>query len=240
MARRLFPLLALTAAMALLWILMERTFVAIGDGLETAVEVSAVSADAATSVEELSTGLVTLIESVDSLGANAQALSNDAATAADSVSDAASGSVGDSLRTLSRTAGRLAPVVGFVEGLSGSRGAAKDLESLSASLKPLPAELDKIAADLSATSKSLRATGQALDTVRDDLTATKATVSKGQAALSKLPPAAARTQQTAQARLDRLDTNLWLWRAALVALWVMGALMVMRRPRTCEAEPIGV
>jgi prefoldin subunit 5 len=238
MSRVRLSLIAFTVAMALLWVLMERTFVAIGDGLDTAVEVSRVSADAATSIEELSGGLSSLIGSVDELAGNAQSLSNDAATASDSVADAASGSVGDSLTTLSRTAERLAPVVRFVEGLSGGRGAAKDLEELSKSLKPIPAELDRIATNLEATGKSLRNTGSSLDRVKIDLREAQVSVDKGKAALAKLPVAARSTEAAAQRRLDRLQVNLWLWRGALAALWLCGCLALLRRKANAASVPV--
>jgi hypothetical protein len=112
-------------------------------------------------------------------------LAADAADAANSVSDAASGSVGSAIESTGRTAGRLAPAIGFVEGLTGGNGAKKDLESLAASLKPLPAELDRIAADLSATADSLTATRGSFQDVHTELVDTKATVDGGRAALQR-------------------------------------------------------
>jgi multidrug resistance efflux pump len=50
---RQVSLVAVTIAVLLAWVLVERTFAAITDGLEAAVEVSQVSAEAAGSVEQV-------------------------------------------------------------------------------------------------------------------------------------------------------------------------------------------
>jgi multidrug resistance efflux pump len=231
MNRMRLSVVAMTVAMLVLWLLVERTFMAITDGLEAAVEVSQVSADASGSVAELSQGLTTLIDSVDGLATNAQSLATDASSAANSVADASSGGIGNALTATSRTTARLAPVVGFVEGLTGGKGAAKDLTDLSETLKPLPKDLDRIAADLRKTAGSLEGTAKSLDKVHTDLATTKATLVKGQVAIGKLPSAAKKAELAAAGPLERLRFNLWLWRIALLALWVAGVTSLSRRPR---------
>jgi phage-related tail protein len=234
-ARRI-ALVSLTIALLLGWVLVERTFAAIADGLEAAVEVSRVSADAAGSVDELSKGFGTLIGSVDRLATDAQSLATDASDAATSVSEAASGSVGTAIESTGRTAGRLAPAIGFVEGLTGGSGAKKDLESLAESLKPVPGELDRIAGDLSATAASLDKTAASLDSVHAELGRTKATVDGGRASLRRLPAAAKQAEAAASGPLERLRFNLWLWRLALLAIWVTGVVLLLGKSNRSEHE----
>ena len=233
---RRIALVSLTIALLLGWVLVERTFAAITDGLEAAVEVSKVSAEAAGSVDELSEGLGTLIGSVDRLATDAQSLASDASDAATSVSDAASGSVGTAIESTGRTASRLAPAIGFVEGLTGGSGAKKDLESLAQSLKPVPAELDRIARDLSATAASLDKTAASLDSVHAELEKTKATVDGGRAALQRLPAAAKQAEAAASGPLKRMRLNLWLWRLALLAIWVTGVAVLAGRTNATEPK----
>jgi hypothetical protein len=229
MTRSRISMIAITLAAVLSWVLVERTFLAIADGLEAAVEVSQVSAEAAGSVDELSKGLGTLIGSVDQLAGNAQTLANDSSNAANSVADAANGSVGTALQSTGKTAEKLAPIVGFVEGLAGNKGAKQDLDELARSLKPLPKELDGIALDLRATAQSLDKTSASLDTVRRDLRTTKASVDKGRGAIERLPAAAKKAEAAAAGPLKRLRTNLWLWRVGILALWI-AALTLIQRP----------
>jgi hypothetical protein len=231
LASRSLSIVAFTVSMVLLWIVVERTFAAVTDGLEAAVEVSQVSAEAAGSVRELSAGLGTLIGSVDALTVNAQSLAGDASAAASSVSDAAGGSVGSAISSTGRTAERLAPAIGFVEGLTGGNGAKQDLESLAKNLKPVPAELDRIAADLSATASSLDETARTLGGVRTELRRTKATVESGEAVLNKLPAAAKKAEAAAAGPLERMKLNQWLWRAALLAMWCAGVVALSGRRR---------
>ncbi len=235
MTRARIPMIAFSLAILLAWILVERTFSAIADGLEAAVEVSQVSAEAAGSVEELSTGLGTLIGSVDQLAGNAQSLASDASDAATSVADAANGSVGTALQSTGKTAEKLAPVVGFVEGLTGSKGAKQDLDELAKSLKPLPKELDGIASDLRKTARSLNESKDSLDQVRIDLKNTKSSVDKGRVAIEKLPAAAKKAEAAAAGPLQRIRVNLWLWRMALLALWVGTMARLSRRPSVHSA-----
>ncbi len=237
MTRTRVSMIAFTIAAILSWVLVERTFSAIADGLGAAVEVSQVSAEAAASVDELSKGLGTLITSVDQLAGNAQTLASDSSNAANSVAEAANGSVGTALESTGKTAEKLAPIVGFVEGLSGNKGAKQDLDALAKSLKPLPKELDGIATNLRATAKSLDDTKESLDTVRQDLRATKASVDKGRVAIEKLPAAAKKAEAAAAGPLRRLKLNLWLWRLGIFALWVAVMLSLSRRRTAPDQTP---
>ncbi len=229
MTKSRVSIIAFTIAAVVSWILVERTFKAITEGLEAAVEVSQVSADAAGSVSELSKGLSTLIGSVDQLAGNAQSLAVDSSKSADSVAKAANGSVGNALQATGKTSERLVPVVAFVENLTGNKGGAQDLKALSKSLEPLPQELDGIAANLAVTSKSLKKTGESLDTVRTDLQSTKQSVDKGRAALDRLPAAARKAEAAASGPLKRLRFNLWLWRIAILAMWIAGVAAIQQR-----------
>jgi hypothetical protein len=222
---------AFTIAALVMWALVERTFMAITEGLQAAVEVSQVSAEAAGSVSELSKNISTLIGSVDQLSGNAQALAVDSSKSADSVAKAANGSVGDALQASGKTAERLAPIVAFVENLTGSKGSAQELKNLSRSLQPLPKELDGIAANLEATSKSLSKTGDSLGTVRIELKATKSSVDNGRVALDQLPGAARKAEVAASGPLKRLRFNLWLWRLAILGFWIAGIAALIRRTR---------
>ncbi len=228
---RQISLIAVTVAAILGAVLIERTFAAITEGLEAAVEVSQVSAEAAGSIDELSAGIGSLIDSVDDLTVNAQSVSSDASSAANGVADAADGSVGQALTATAKTTEKLAPVVGAIEKLTGNRGTAKELEALSKSLKPLPKELDGIAANLRSTAKSLDATWSSLDQVRKDLATTKASVDRGRTALTRLPSAAKKAESAASAPLQRLKFTVWLWRIALFALWLAAVASIIGKGR---------
>lgn len=235
----MFGLVAVVAAVVAGLVLVQRVGTTYKDGLTVAGDSAALAVDAVDPLRSITADLVAFAAAAEIGVADARVVLASARESLDQLGAAAQAELAETTEGVASVAADIAGVVERFEDLiPGNRdSAAEDLRQIADNLEPVPAELRRLGVQLQATADDL---GAALPTL-DELETTVAELGDDLEALAPAVDDLSATADLLAARVDdassRVRTDLWLARLVVVLIGVVLAVALLltdRRSRSHE------
>ena len=234
----LIAVAVLGAALGL--VLVQRMGRTYEDALVTASEGAALAATLAGEAAPLTGDLAAIGEQAQAVMAELDELLVVGATATADLGTATAGNLAASVEGIGSMANRIAGVVEALEAfIPGNReSAAEDLREIADGLAPVPGQLRVLGAELEAAAAQVEAARVSLEPIAGQIGTLSDRVATAERDIASIDRLATDAGQRADDALDRLSTDLWLWRAlvivvtaAVVAAAVAG-INALPRPET--------
>lgn len=198
---------------------MGRTY---EDALVTASEGAAIAASMATEAAPVAGDVADLGEQVQTVLGEIDALLAVGATATEDLGTAAATNLAMSVEGISSLANRVAGVIETFEAfIPGNRdSAAEDLRGIADGLAPVPGQLRDLGTELEAAATQVEAARVSLEPIADQIGVLSNQIATAEGDIADLAQLAADVEQRADDALDRLSTDLWLWRLLVIVVAV--------------------
>lgn len=226
-------------------LIVERVGTSYRDALVVAEDAAAVAATAADPATGLAAELGRLTRSLDDTLAQVQALTRTAATSTGSIAEAARTNLAESVEGTAQVADRVARVIETIERFipGDSESLAEELRTVADGLEPVPGQLRALGDELEQGSASLEASIEAIEALRGQIPAIADGIDETTEALADLPAVARTLEESARRAQERVDTDLWLFRLAVLlagaALFLLALALDRLVPRIVVADPAG-
>lgn len=208
-------------------VLVDRMGQTYEDALVTASDGAAIAASMATEAAPVVGDLAELGEQVQVLLGEVDELLVLGAGVTEDLGVAATTNLAVAVEGIASIADRVAGVVETFESfIPGNReSAAEDLRAIADGLEPIPAQLRQLGDELEVAAAQIESTRVSIEPIADQIEALSAQIAATEADIDDIAQLATDVQQRADDALDRLNTDLWLWRALviIVALAVIAA-----------------